>query len=161
MRFHIRFAAFAIALGSMSISGFASAQDWTSQGSIKSRQYQNQIRGNAGVEATEFFTLEYSVSTRIQEVRQESTMMAWCMNSCNGKTHKNHGDCDKSCDDKCEEANPDITVEGEYVPDRGAMAEARRAAIGLAVRGVGSVSPNDWSHRVSQALAAFKRECKK
>ena len=88
-------------------------------------------------------------------------MMAWCMNTCNGKKHKNHGECDKSCDDKCEEANHDITVEGEYVPDRGAMGEATRAANGLAVRGGGTVSPNDWSHRVSQALSAFKRECKK
>ena len=151
--------AFLLALFCLTL--LAVAQDWVPQGSVTSRQYTKQIRGDRGVEATEFFTLEYSVSVQIKGGGTEMTTQMVCNNYCNGKKHKQHSECDTSCDDKCTEAKHEVTLEGQYLPDRGAMGDATRAANGLATRGGGTVSPSDWSHRVSNALAAFRQECKK
>jgi hypothetical protein len=148
-----------LALLLSAIGSWAVAQPWVDQGSIKSRQYKNEIRGASGVEATEFFTLEYSVSIQIEELGTDSDFLH-CHNDCRGEVHKKHADCDRSCDDKCPEKEHKKVLQGEYFPDRAAMNEATRAANGLAVRGGGTVSPNDWSHRVSQALAQFKKEAK-
>lgn len=138
----------------------AFGQDWLDQGGIKSREYKKEIRGAAGVEATEFFTLEYSVAIKIEEVGKGGPFMH-CRNECQGKKHKKHEECDRFCDTKCPERDHKMTIKGEYRPDLAAQRAATAAANGLAVRGGGTVSPNDWSHRVSTALAEFRNACKK
>jgi hypothetical protein len=142
-------------------ASLAAGQDWIEQGGIKSREYKKEIRGNAGVEATEFFTLDYSVAIKIEDTGATGGSQLNCTNRCKGKKHKKHAECDFSCDDKCPEKEHKATVQGEYYPDLAAMREATRAANQLAIKGGGTVSPNDWSHRVSRALAEFRNECKK
>ena len=138
----------------------ALAQDWRSQGGINSREYQNQIREGGQVTATEFFTLEYSVSTWIEELGDGGGPTMTCTNKCKGNVHDGHARCDYSCDDRCSETHR-LRVKGEYFPDRGAMNAATAAANGLAARGGGTASPSDWSHRVSSALAEFRNEANK
>jgi len=133
------------------------AQDWTSQGGITSREYQNQIREGGQVTATEFFTLEYSVATWIEELGDGGGPTMTCTNKCKGNVHDGHGRCDYSCDDRCAETHR-LRVKGEYFPDRAAMDAATAAANGLAAGGGGTASPSDWSHRVSSALAQFRNE---
>ncbi len=138
----------------------SSAQNWSPEGSITSRQYQNQIREGNTVTATDFFTLEYSVATWIEDTGLTRGPYMNCTNKCKGKVHKSHPTCDFSCDEKCTEVHS-TTVKGSYTPDRAAMNAATQAANGLAARGGGTHSPSDWSHRVSQALAEFRNEAKK
>lgn len=139
---------------------FALGQNWVSQGGINSREYQNQIREGGQVVATDFFTLEYSVATWIEELGDGGGPTLVCTNKCGGNVHRNHAGCDYSCDARCTESHRK-TVKGDYFPDRSAMDAATAAANGLATRGGGTSSPSDWSHRVSQALADFRREAKK
>lgn len=139
---------------------FASAQNWQDQGSIKSREYKNEIRNGNVIEATEFFSLEYQVSTWIEEEEPSVAKVLSCDNVCNGKVHKEHSKCDFSCDDRCQTPHK-ATIKGYFEPKTEAMRAATAAANALAIKGGGTVSPNDWSQRVSQALAAFRRECKK
>jgi hypothetical protein len=137
------------------------AQDWVNQGSITSREYKAEHRGpNGGVESTDFFTLNYSVSIKIEEVDEDLTHLT-CDNWCVKNVHEKHEDCDFSCDEKCTESNHKHRLQGEYMPDLAAMNAATQAANQLAVQGGGRVTPNDWSSRVSQALADFRRECRK
>lgn len=145
---------------SCALSSPAMAQDWVPQGGITSRQYEKQIREGGQVTATDFFTLEYSVSTWIEELGDGGGPTMVCTNKCRGNVHKGHATCDYSCDDRCTE-NHRLRVKGEYFPDRSAMDAATAAANGLAVRGGGTASPSDWSHRVSSALAEFRREANK
>ncbi len=147
-----------VLLGGM--AGQAAAQDWIDQGGIKSREYKKEIRGDSGVEATEFFTLEYSVAIQITDEGRQGPVLH-CQHTCQGKKHKNHAACDFSCDTKCPEKDHKATIKGEYRPDLAGMRAATAAANGLAIKGGGAVSPNDWSHRVSSALAEFRNECKK
>lgn len=142
-----------------SLGGGNFVQDWVPQGSIESRQYENQIREGNRVVATEFFRLEYSVDVLIEETGQD-TILLICQNICQGKKHKDHSVCDTSCDDRCTDSHRH-TVKGKYTPHIDEMREATRQANQLAVDGGGTVSPSDWSHRVSQALAEFRREAKK
>lgn len=138
----------------------ARAQNWQDQGSIKSREYKNEIRNGNVVEATEFYSLEYQVSTWIEEYEPSVGKVLSCDNYCNGKVHKEHSKCDYSCDDRCQTPHK-ATIKGYFEPRTEAMRAATAAANALAIKGGGTVSPNDWSQRVSQALAAFRRECKK
>lgn len=134
-------------------------QGWVPQGSIESRQYQNQIREGNRVVATEFFHLEYSVEILIEETRKD-TLLLICQNICKGKKHKDHSVCDTSCDDRCTDSHRH-TIKGKYTPNTDQMREATSQANQLAIDGGGTVSPSDWSHRVSQALADFRREARK
>ncbi|MBI5705359.1 MAG: hypothetical protein HZC36_00030 [Armatimonadetes bacterium] len=145
-----------LALGTSSASG----QNWQDQGSIKSREYKNEIRNGNVIEATEFFSLEYQVSTWVEEDEPSVAKVLSCDNVCNGKVHKEHSKCDFSCDDRCQTPHK-ATIKGYYEPYQDAMRAATAAANALAIKGGGSVSPNDWSQRVSQALAAFRKEAKK
>jgi hypothetical protein len=144
----------------LSLVAGASAQDWRSQGGIDSRQYENQIREGNQVVATEFFTLHYSVDVWIEEIGDAGGPTMTCTNKCKGNVHDGHAKCDYSCDDRCAETHR-LRVKGEYFPDRAAMNAATAAANGLAARGGGTASPSDWSHRVSSALAEFRREANK
>lgn len=138
----------------------AIAQDWQDQGSIKSREFRKEIREDGKVIATEFFTLEYQVSISIKRDPGLIGTLLMCYHVCQGKKHKDHESCDYSCDDRCTKPHK-TTINGVYTPLRDQMAAATRAANALAIKGGGTVSPNDWSQRVSSALAAFKNECKK
>lgn len=151
--------AFAVAAFSFLVAQ-AFGQNWTPQGSITSRQYENQIRENGQVVATEFFTLEYSVETWIEDTGQKQGPHMTCDNKCRGGVHEEHAKCNFSCDVRCVERHR-VTVRGEYRPDRAAMNAATQAANGLAVQGGGTYSPSDWSHRVSSALAAFRKDARK
>src|SRR5690349_7552536 len=141
-------------VGSLLLVGSCLAQDWTQQGSITSRQYQNQIREGNTIVATDFFTLEYSVETWIEDTGLRAGPHMTCDNKCKGLVHADHTKCDISCDVKCTERHS-VTVRGTYTPDRGAMAGATRDANALAINAGGSTAPDDWSHEVSQALAEF------
>jgi hypothetical protein len=142
------------------VAGIGFGQDWVPQGGITSRQYEKQIREGGQVTATDFFTLEYSVATWIEELGDGGGPSMVCTNKCKGNVHKGHPTCDYSCDDRCTETHR-LRVKGEYFPDRSAMNAATAAANGLAARGGGTASPSDWSHRVSSALAEFRREANK
>ena len=142
------------------LPGMARSQGWHDEGSITSRQYQNQIREGNTVAATEFYTLQYSVQTWVEDTGLKGGPFLTCSNKCNGKVHKNHEACDFSCDVRCTETHR-LTIKGTYTPDRAAMNAATAAANGLARQGGGTTSPDDWSHEVSQALAEFRNRAKK
>lgn len=159
LRFGPKIAITLCTLGLIATPLTATAQDWQDQGSIESREYKNEIREGNQVTATEFFHLVYSVSVQIKEAGKSWDTLI-CRNECKGKKHKEHKECDFSCDNKCSTPHK-ITEEGYYEPYTDQMRAATQAANQLAIRGGGTVSPDDWSHRVSQALANFRRECRK
>ena len=103
----------AFAFGLVGLVALCGAQDWTSQGSITSRQYENQIREGGQVVATDFITLEYSVDTWVEDAGNKKGPHMTCDNKCKGKVHEEHSKCDYSCDVRCAETHR-TTVRGEY-----------------------------------------------
>ena len=91
----------------------AQATDWTDAGHIDSRDVKLERRGASGVIGTEFVHYEYRVTWKIVSTDDKKQKGLWVwQNTCKGKKHKDHKDCDLSCDDKAKNKEH-IVLRGE------------------------------------------------
>jgi hypothetical protein len=137
---------------------------WNPQGAIKSDDLKQEHRdANGNVEGTEFFHLEYEVSTRLVDLPPglfDITNEVVCNNACKGKKHKKHEACDSSCDELCKQ-NHTITIKGGFDELRDQEDMMERESAKLAQKGAGGAGAPDWSSAVSHALRDAKRDAEK
>lgn len=136
---------------------------WQPQGSIETREFQVERRSEDGntVLGTEFVKLEYKVSLKKVEYEPMPDLDGFqCSNECQGKKHKDHSQCDLSCDTKCTKLHEKFQA-GEYIEDEAGKARAT-ADSGKLARGLGFPGgPDNWSSANSNALAQLRRDAAK
>lgn len=137
----------------------AAAQDWNPQGKIDSREIKIERREGNAVVGTEFVHYEYRVSLRLVDKPDAEAQPVWCDAVCNGKKHKNHQECDKSCDTACNLRHP-VKLQGKAVEHRDNMKEMTQTSAQKA-RAIGMPGgPNNWSSATSSALKQMKAAAK-
>ncbi|MFI5385586.1 MAG: hypothetical protein ACHQ50_05630 [Fimbriimonadales bacterium] len=142
----------------------ASGPAWNGQGGIKSDDIKVEHRdANGNVDGTEFVHLEYDVSCRIVPLGSDGDYpWVWveCDRECQGKKHKNHSECDLSCDKQCTKDHH-FTLKGNYYELRDNMRQMEKDSAALNQRGsAGAAGPPDWSSAVSHALKAAEKDAR-
>lgn len=137
----------------------AIAQDWAPQGQIDSRNVQIERREGNVVKGTEFVHFEYKVSLRVLPNSPQSAFTVWCDAVCKGKKHKEHSECDMSCDERCTLKHP-VKLQGRAVKLRSNM-DSMTATSAAKARGIGMPGgPGNWSSATSNALQALEAAAK-
>jgi hypothetical protein len=119
------------------------------------------------VVATEWVKLEYSVTYEwidsgvTTSVSDRSTVWLDCTNECQGKKHKNHDECDTSCDKLCAKRHR-LTMRGRYEPLYANMRQAEKDANKAArASGLGD-DVREWvTSYTSNQLQEAKKEAEK
>jgi hypothetical protein len=128
---------------------------WDPQGGIKSDDFKVEKRDdNGNVIGTEFVHLELTVSTREVPLPEDcwlETVDVQCDQVCLGGKHKNHGECDLSCDKQCAK-NHHFTIRGYYEELRDNMNKMTADSGALTASGAAGADPPDWSSEVCHAL---------
>lgn len=136
-----------------------SAQDWTPQGKIDSREIKIEHREGNVVKSTEFVHFEYRVSLKVEPFGSEWKTWIWCDSTCNGKKHNNHAECDNSCDEKCTDKHT-VKLEGRADQLRDNMNDMTKTS-GTKARAIGMPGgPSNWSSATSKALKQIEAAAK-
>lgn len=131
-------------------------------GGITSRPYENKIYDGNKVIATEWLTLEYTVTWELVDsgVWEPKGYFISCDNICQGKKHKNHAECDRSCDKACAKTHK-LTMRGKYEPLRDEMRRAERESGEAARASGGTADSQDWTSASTNALQEARRMAQK
>ncbi len=137
----------------------ATSQDWQPQGQIDSREIKIERREGNVVKGTEFVHYEYRVSIRAVPAQDATDIPIWCDASCKGKKHKEHSECDLSCDDRCSKRHF-VKLQGYVKKLRDNMKEMTKTSA-MKARGIGMPGgPDNWSSTTSNALKAMEAAAK-
>lgn len=127
---------------------------WNPQGGIKSDDFKIERRDdNGNVIGTEFVHLELTVSTREVPLPDDcsvSSIDIQCDQVCQGGKHKNHSECNLSCDKQCAKDHH-FTLRGYYEELRDNMNQMTKDS-GALTGGAAEGAAPDWSSEVSHAL---------
>jgi hypothetical protein len=145
------------------VAAYASAQNWNPQGQINSRDVKIEHRNDAGnvVEGTEFVHYEYRVSLRITPSTDDPrvTTIVHCDSECLGKKHKQHDECDQSCDKKCTQVHR-VRLVGDGKENK-AQEDARTAESARLAKAIGMPGgPDNWSSAASHGIKDLIRDAK-
>ena len=137
-----------------------SKQDTLLQGakSIESRDYVEDIREGNRIVARRTLRLKYEVTWSLSDsgIRSNDVIEIYCWNECKGGKHKEHSECDFSCDERCS-LKHNLNMRGRYEPLKDNMRQAERDARAAAVASGGSADRADWTGASTDALRQARR----
>lgn len=143
----------------VALAALGSTQNWTPEGKIDSREIKVERREGNVVVGTEFIHYEYRVSLRFVEKPPVGAVTTWCDDECKGNKHKEHSECDDSCDIACSTKHQ-VKLQGYVVTLRDNM-DAMTQASAQKARGIGMPGgPSNWSSATSKALKGLEAAAK-
>jgi hypothetical protein len=154
---------FLACLASLTAPAFQDPPMSGSAGFIEStRDFKHEIREGNTIVATQFFHLKYEVTYSVDPTDEtKESHVFTCERECQGKKHKQHSECDFSCDKACPYGPHKHTMRGWYIEHPDEMRKAEKDADKGALQSGGTVDERDWTQEISSLRREFREKAKK